>query len=134
METKAADSEGLVQKKFNCKSGAGNMDRVAFYINLKNEDFEGETFGSHGDVIVDFGAVRERDARARSSWETIKAPVTPGCGEVEFTDGAGQEEEWDEPKYDFWSGEGGANFWSGESGAFALMSGAALAATLLITS
>ena len=115
METKAVNSQGLVVKKFNCKSGSGNMDRVAFYINLKDPAFAQETFGTFGEVIVDFGAVDRQQARRRGNWEKIRAPVTPGCGQVEFTDGAGQEEEWDEPEvetqsasrkpsYDFWGG------------------------------
>jgi len=32
MSTTGPDSNGLITKKFNLKGGAGNMDRVAFYV------------------------------------------------------------------------------------------------------
>ena len=69
METSLPDRQGLIRKKFNCKSGEGNMDRVAFYINLKDPDFAGETFGSFGEVIADFGACDTSCARKRGNWE-----------------------------------------------------------------
>ena len=69
METSLPDRQGLIRKKFNCKSGVGNTDRVAFYINLKDQDFAGETFGSFGEVIADFGACDTSCARKRGDWE-----------------------------------------------------------------
>ena len=45
------------------------MDRVAFYVNLKDPDFAGETFGSFGEVIADFGACDTSCARKRGNWE-----------------------------------------------------------------
>ena len=50
-ETSKPDSNGLVTKKFNAKSGTGNMDRVAFYLNLKSGKFNGETIGTHGSPL-----------------------------------------------------------------------------------
>ena len=55
-ETSSPDSNGLVTKKFNFKSGPGNTDYVAFFLNLKRDKFDGETIGTHGEPLENFGA------------------------------------------------------------------------------
>ena len=130
-ETSRPDSNGLVTKKFNAKSGVGNMDRVAFYLNLKNDNFKGETIGTHGSPLQNFGACKENDcAKNRSSWRTIRAPTTAGCGgEIEFTDGEGLELPSDVVE----TGGDDFSWFKGKSEALALVSGLSLLISSLIT-
>ena len=113
------------------------MDRVGFYINLKDADFAGETIGSFGEVIEDFGACDTTCARRRRTWETKRGPAGSSCGEIEFTDGAGQEEDWEEADTETPTGrrpsDYGLDFWDNSSGASSLVTAFTLATAMLLT-